>query len=169
MAIEKNLPATPPSRPLACTTFRAPLGALSRRLTSLAALAPQRTRLHAIVLLGAATLFAGCGNGAADKLEGKWVGDRIDNVSADQVARATAWVKATTLEFAGDKLTVTIPTEQPRKGSFKVAKVDGDKLLLSVQRKDTQTRDETALTLEGHKTLHWDIGEGREITLIRAQ
>src|SRR5687767_3753319 len=62
----------------------------------------------------------GCGAGAADKLEGKWVGERIDNVSAEQVARATAWVKATTLEFAGDKLTVTIPTEPARKGIFKV-------------------------------------------------
>src|SRR5689334_24311974 len=79
----------------------------------------------------------GCGGGPADKLEGKWVGDRIDNVSAEQVARATAWVKATTLEFAGDKLTVTIPTETARKGTFKVAKVDGDKLVLSVHRKDS--------------------------------
>ena len=118
-----------------------------------------------------ATLFAaaGCGGGPADKLEGKWVGDRIDNVSAEQVARATAWVKATTLEFAGDKLTVTIPTEQARNGTFKIAKVDGDKVVLSVHRKDSQTRDETTLTLQGDKTLRWDIGQNREITLVRAQ
>ncbi|HMI86971.1 MAG TPA: hypothetical protein VK550_22910 [Polyangiaceae bacterium] len=113
--------------------------------------------------------FAGCGGGPADKLEGKWVGERIDNVSAEQVARATAWVKATTLEFAGDKLTVTIPTETARKGTFKVAKVDGDKLVLSVHRKDSATRDETTFTLQGDKTLHWDIGQSREITLVRAQ
>jgi hypothetical protein len=121
--------------------------------------------------LGLAAFFmaSGCGGGAADKLEGKWVGERIDNVSAEQVARATAWVKATTLEFAGDKLTVTIPTEQPRKGTFKVAKVDGDKVVLSVHRKDSQARDETTLTLQGDKTLRWDIGQSREITLVRAQ
>jgi hypothetical protein len=122
-------------------------------------------------LLGFAALLAtaGCGGGPADKLEGKWVGDRIDNVSAEQVAQATAWVKATTLEFAGDKLTVTIPTEQARKGTFKVAKVDGDKVVLSVHRKDSATRDETTLTLQGDKTLHWDIGQNREITLVRVQ
>jgi len=114
-------------------------------------------------------VLAGCGNGPADRLEGKWVGERIDNVSAEQVARATAWVKATTLEFTGDKLTVTIPTETARKGTFKVAKVDGDKVVLSVHRKDSPTRDETTFTLEGNKTLRWDIGQSREITLVRAQ
>ena len=122
-------------------------------------------------MVRAAALFAlaGCGGGPADKLEGKWVGERIDNVSAEQLARATAWVKATTLEFAGDKLTVTMPTETARKGTFKVAKVDGDKLVLSVHRKDSATRDETTLTLQGDKTLRWDIGQSREITLVRAQ
>ncbi|HMJ54461.1 MAG TPA: hypothetical protein VK540_20405 [Polyangiaceae bacterium] len=122
-----------------------------------------------LALAGALFASVGCGSGPADKLEGKWVGDRIDNVSAEQVARATAWVKATTLEFAGDKLTVTIPSEPARKGIFKVAKVDGDKLVLSVHRKDSATRDETTFTLEGEKTLHWDIGQSREITLVRAQ
>ncbi len=113
--------------------------------------------------------LAACGNGPADKLEGKWVGERIDNVSAEQVARATAWVKATTLEFAGDKLTVTVPTETARKGTFKVAKVDGDKLVLTVHRKDSPTPDEATFTLQGQKTLRWDIGQSREITLVRAQ
>jgi hypothetical protein len=110
-----------------------------------------------------------CGAGPVDKLEGKWVGERIDNVSAEQVARATAWVKATTLEFAGDKLTVTIPTEPARKGTFKVAKVDGDKVVLSVRRKDSQARDESTFMLQGDKSLRWDIGQSREITLVRAQ
>jgi len=88
---------------------------------------------RAVPCLGLATLLAcgGCSGGPEAKLEGTWVGDRIDNVSAEQLARATAWVKATTLEFAGDKLTVTIPTEPARKGTFKVAKVDGEKLVLS--------------------------------------
>jgi hypothetical protein len=122
-----------------------------------------------LALVGPLLALAACGGGPADKLEGKWVGERIDNVSAEQVARATAWVKATTLEFAGDKLTVTIPTESARKGTFKVAKVDGDKVVLSIHRKDSATRDESTFTLQGDKTLHWDIGQSREITLVRAQ
>jgi len=126
-------------------------------------------RAHLFALAASTIASAGCGAGPVDKLEGKWVGERIDNVSAEQVARATAWVKATTLEFAGDKLTVTIPTEPARKGAFKVAKVDGDKVVLSVRRKDSQTRDESTFMLQGDKTLRWDIGQSREITLVRAQ
>jgi hypothetical protein len=126
-------------------------------------------RAYLFVLAAAVVVSTGCGAGPVDKLEGKWVGERIDNVSAEQVARATAWVKATTLEFAGDKLTVTIPTEPARKGTFKVANVDGDKVVLSVRRKDSATRDESTFMLQGDKTLRWDIGQSREITLIRAQ
>jgi hypothetical protein len=135
-------------------------------------IANRSVRLSCPALVGMALALlvaSGCGGGPADKLEGKWVGERIDNVSAEQVAKATAWVKATTLEFAGDKLTVTIPTETARKGTFKVAKVEGDKVVLSVHRKDSPTRDETTFTLQGDKTLRWDIGQSREITLVRAQ
>ena len=128
------------------------------------------TRLALLFALASSMIAStSCGAGPADRLEGKWVGERIDNVSAEQVARATAWVKATTLEFAGDKLTVTIPTEPARKGTFKVAKVDGDTVVLSVRRKDSPTRDETTFMLQGAKTLRWDIGQSREITLVRAQ
>jgi hypothetical protein len=135
----------------------------------------RRAALHiahrTVAALGAVAALAsvGCGGGPADKLEGKWVGDRIDNVTAEQLAEATAWVKATTFEFGGDKLTVTIPTETARKGAFKVAKVEGDKIWLSVHRKDNATRDEVALTMLGDKALRWDIGQSREVTLVRAR
>src|SRR6266542_668830 len=111
-------------------------------------------------------LAAGCSRGPEDKLAGKWIGDRIDNVSADQVARATGWVKGTSMEFSGDKLTVTVPTEPARKGTFKVAKADGDKLVLSIARADGPTRDEATLTLIDDKTMRWDIGQGRDIVLV---
>jgi hypothetical protein len=111
---------------------------------------------------------AGCGKSPEAKLAGKWVGDRIDNVSADQVARATGWVKGTTFEFAGDKLTVTLPAEPPRKGTYTVSRIEGDKMVLSVARSDTPIRDETTLTLHGdNKSMSWDIGHGREVLLVR--
>jgi hypothetical protein len=112
-------------------------------------------------------LMAGCGKSPEARLAGKWVGDRIDNVSADQVARATGWVKGTTLEFAGDKVTVTLPGESPRKGTYKVSRTEGDKLVLSVARPDTLTFDEAKLTMHDHKTMSWDIGHGREVLLVR--
>ncbi len=130
-----------------------------------------------LILVSLATA-AGCSRSPADKLAGKWVGDRIDNVSADDVARATGWVKGTSFEFAGDKLTVTIPAEPARKGTFKVAKADGDKMTLAVTRSDDVTKapvgdsptpDLATLTMLDPKTMRWDIGDSREIVLVRAQ
>jgi len=122
------------------------------------------------------TMAAGCGKSPADKLAGKWVGDRIDNVSADDVARATGWVKGTSFEFAGDKLTVTIPAEPARKGTFKVTKAEGEKMTLAVTRSDdtkpagdNPTPDLASLTMLDAKTMRWDIGDSREIVLVRVQ
>jgi len=121
------------------------------------------------VLVTVLALCGGCAKDPRDKLKGKWIGDRIDNVDPDQVARATGWVKGTTFEFAGDKLTVTIPAEAPRAGSYKVAKLEGDKMTLSVSRSDATSADETTLTLLDEKTMRWDIGQGREVVLVRSQ
>ncbi len=130
-----------------------------------------RTQLFLGPTLPLAMLFlaVGCSRAPEDKLAGKWIGDRIDNVSADQVARATGWVKGTSMDFSGDKLTVTIPAEPARKGTFKVAKVEGEKMVLSVARSDGPTHDEAVLTLVDDKTMRWEIGQGREIVLVRSQ
>jgi hypothetical protein len=125
----------------------------------------QRKTLILVTLFG----LCGCSRGPEDKLAGKWIGDRIDNVSAEQVARATGWVKGTTFEFTGDKLTVTVPAEAPRKGTFKVSRVDGDKMVLSVARPDARTYDEATLTMQSDKSMTWDIGQGREVLLVRTQ
>jgi len=130
------------------------------------------------LLFVSVSMAAGCGRSPADKLAGKWVGDRIDNVSADDVARATGWVKGTSFEFAGDKVTVTIPAESARKGTFKVAKADGDKMTLAITRTDDVTKapstesatpDLASLTMLDPKTMRWDIGDSREIVLVRVQ
>jgi hypothetical protein len=120
-----------------------------------------------IALISTFLTLAGCGRSPEEKLAGRWVGDRIDNVSADQVARATGWVKGTMFEFAGDKLTVTVPAEPARKGTFKVSRVEGDKMVLLVARSDAQVHDEATITLHNDKTMTWDIGHGREVLLVR--
>jgi hypothetical protein len=127
-----------------------------------------KTSLFSLILVSLA-MAAGCGRSPADKLAGKWVGDRIDNVSADDVARATGWVKGTSFEFAGDKVTVTIPAEPARKGTFKVAKAEGEKMTLAVTRSDDATPDLATLTMLSDKTMRWDIGDSREIVLVRVQ
>jgi hypothetical protein len=122
------------------------------------------------LVLALFAVVTGCGKSPADRLAGKWVGDRIDNVSADDVARATGWVKGTSFEFAGDNVTVTIPAEPARKGAFNVAKVEGEKMILAVTRGgDNATPDLATLTMLNDKTMRWDIGDGREIVLVRVQ
>jgi hypothetical protein len=121
------------------------------------------------VALALLVLLASCSKSPEDRLSGKWVGDRIDNVSADQVARATGWVKGTAFEFSGDKLTVTVPAEPARKGTFKVTRVEGERMVLSVARPDSPSQDEATLTLLGDKSMRWDIGQGREVLLLRTQ
>jgi hypothetical protein len=112
--------------------------------------------------------LGGCANGPKDKLMGKWIGDRIENVSADDAARAVGWVKGTMWEFAGDKLKVTIPAEPARTGTFKVTKAEGGKMTVRIARSDGQA-DEASVNLTDAKTMRWDIGNSREIVLVRAE
>ena len=110
-----------------------------------------------------------CSKSAEEKLAGKWVGERIDNVSADRVAEATGFIKGTTFEFSGDKLTVSVPAEASRTGVFRVLRADGDQVVVSVARPDGATHDETMLTMLSDKTMRWDVGQGREVLMVRRQ
>lgn len=127
------------------------------------------SRIAPVLLLATLVPLAGCSKGPKDRLQGRWIGDRIENVPAEALARATGWVKGTELHFAGDKVTVTIPAEQPRTGTFRVAKVDGNHLSLDVAREGGQTDPAELVMTEDNKLLRWQIGEGREIVLARVQ
>ncbi|HVY48323.1 MAG TPA: hypothetical protein VHB21_20690 [Minicystis sp.] len=115
-----------------------------------------------------AALAVGCEKSPRDRLQGRWLGESIDNVPADEVQKATGWVKGTAMEFSGNKVTVTIPAETPRTGSFKVTKAEGDRLVVSFFREEGG-RDDAEVQLVGDQALRWHIGQGREIVLIRAK
>ena len=126
---------------------------------------PIKTALAlALVLPG----VAGCEKSPKDKLQGRWLGESIENVPSAQLAKSTGWVKGTAIEFAGNKVTVTIPAETPRTGTFKVAKAEGDGLLVSFLR-DEGGHDEADMKLVGDQTLRWRIGDGREIVMLKAK
>lgn len=110
---------------------------------------------------------AACSNGPQDKLQGRWIGASVENVPPDQEARAGGWVKATSFEFKGSKLTVNLPAEEPRSGEFKVSRSQGNHLTLHVNRADG-TSDEAAFVLADENTLAWDIGNERVVKLRRA-
>jgi hypothetical protein len=126
---------------------------------------PIKTVLALALMLPA---VAGCEKSPKDKLQGRWLGESIENVPSAQLTKSTGWVKGTAIEFAGNKVTVTIPAETPRTGTFKVAKAEGDGLLVSFLR-DEGGHDEAEMKLVGDQTLRWRIGDGREIVMLKAK
>lgn len=128
-----------------------------------------RTRVKtALALAITIPAVAGCEKSPRDRLQGRWLGESIENVPVSQVQKATGWVKGTAIEFNGNKVTVTIPAETPRTGTFKVMKREGEKLLLSFHREEGG-RDEAEMALVGDSQLRWRIGEGREIVMLKAR
>jgi hypothetical protein len=113
-------------------------------------------------------VVAGCEKSPKDKLQGRWLGESIENVPSAQLTKSSGWVKGTAIEFQGNKVTVTIPAETPRTGTFKVAKAANDGLLVSFVR-DEGGHDEAEMKLVGDQTLRWSIGEGREIVMLKAK
>jgi hypothetical protein len=113
-------------------------------------------------------VVAGCEKSPKDKLQGRWLGESIENVPAAQITKSTGWVKGTAIEFQGNKVTVTIPAESPRTGTFKVARAEDDALLVSFMR-DEGGHDEAEMKLVGDQTLRWRIGDGREIVMLKAK
>lgn len=124
-----------------------------------------KTALALAISLPAA---AGCEKSPKDRLQGRWLGDSVENIPATQLQKATGWVRGTAMEFQGSKVTVTIPAETPRTGTFKVARTEGDTLLVSFLR-DEGGRDEAELQLVNDQTLRWRIGTGREIVMLKAK
>lgn len=111
---------------------------------------------------------AGCEKSPRDRLQGRWLGESIENVPVSQLQKATGWVKGTAIEFSGSKVTVTIPAETPRSGTYKVSRVEGSTLLVGFNR-DEGGHDEAEMTLVGDQQLRWKIGEGREIVMVKAR
>lgn len=129
---------------------------------------PATTKLVFVFALATLVPFAtGCSKSPKDKLQGKWVGEKVDNVPIDQESRATGWVKGTTFEFKGDKVIVTIPAEEPRTGTYSVSSLSANKLNVAFTRANGDI-DEASFTLAGEgKLIKWDIGNERTVTLAR--
>ncbi len=123
-----------------------------------------RTALALLLVVPAAT---GCGRTPKDRLQGRWLGETIENVSAQHLTKAMGWVKGAALEFNGTKATVMIPAESPRTGTFRVTEADGDRVTVSFLREEGG-RDEAEFQFVGEGQLRWSIGDGRQILLVKA-
>lgn len=122
----------------------------------------------AFALLLVVPAAAGCSRTPKDRLQGRWLGETIENVSATHLTKAMGWVKGTALEFNGSKATVMIPAESPRSGTFRVTEAEGDKVTVSFLREEGG-RDEAEFQFVGEGQLRWNIGDGRQIVMVKAQ
>ncbi|MEI9949616.1 MAG: hypothetical protein WDO74_11710 [Pseudomonadota bacterium] len=146
---------TPPQNPVQISSFFG-ISARRERLISLA------------LLLGGALLLAGCGNPVQRKLEGRWLGESVENFDAKDVAAATGWARGLSLEFSGARLTVAVPAEEPRSGKYKVATVHENDVELAVTRVDGAV-DTASLKLDDERSLRFMVGDTRAIILRREQ
>lgn len=108
----------------------------------------------------------GCNKSPRERLEGKWVGEGIAQVHASQDGRADEWAKQTRVEFNGNNVTVAIPAEEPRSGTFKIAKATGNDLQVVFKRK-AGGEDTSRLTFVEDDKLRWTFDNGVEVMLRR--
>jgi hypothetical protein len=117
-------------------------------------------------VVACALACSGCGHPVQKKLEGRWLGDSVENFDDGHVAAATGWAKGTSLEFAGSTMTVSIPAEEPRSGKYKVARVHNSDVELAVLRDDGRT-DKARFKLDDEHSIRWMLGDGRAVVLRR--
>lgn len=117
-----------------------------------------------LVLLIHMPLLAGCEDSPKDRLQGRWVGQAVENFAGSQVARAMGWVRGAAFEFRGNRVTVSIPAESPRQGTFRITEAAADQLQVSFVRPHG-VKDQVALRFEGEEKMHWLLGDGRSVVL----
>jgi hypothetical protein len=122
--------------------------------------------LARLTIVGVCLGSAGCGHPVQKKLEGRWVGDSVENFDDNAVAAATGWAKGTSFEFSGSNLTVAIPAEEPRSGAYKIVSVRENDVLIAVTRKDGSI-DKARFKLDSDTSIRWMLGDERSVVLRR--
>lgn len=117
-----------------------------------------------VSLLIVLPLLVGCETSAKDRLQGRWVGERVENFAPSQVARATGWARGASFEFRGNRVTVSIPAERPRQGTYQITHAAAEEMKLSFVRPHG-ARDEVALQFDGDGVIRWMLGGGRSVVL----
>jgi hypothetical protein len=127
------------------------------------------TTLRGLGLLPMLPLFVistGCGHPVQRSLEGRWLGEAVENFQDSQLAAATGWARGLSFEFAGSSMTVAVPAEEPRSGRYKVSSVHESDVRLAVTTKDGKSTP-VVLKLDSDHSMRWMLGQGRSVVLRR--
>jgi len=118
-------------------------------------------------LVALALALVGCGKDPKKQLQGKWVGDAVENFSGPQAERAEGWATGASFEFKGSRVTVAIPAESPREGAFEVSQAKDSAFTVAFVRPDG-SRDSADFSLGEDGRLRWQLGDGRRVVLRKA-
>lgn len=112
--------------------------------------------------------LSACAHPLTRKLEGRWLGESVENFEDGEIAVATGWARGTSFEFSGSKITVAIPAEEPRTGSYKVESARVGEVVLAVSSNDGHIQ-KTRLSLEDEQLIRWHIDDSRSLLLRREE
>ena len=129
-------------------------------------LVPKKASWRLGSLLALASLAA-CGHPMQRRLQGRWLGEAVDNVDPALMAAATGWAKGTSFEFTGDRLTVIIPAEEPKSGTYSIGSVRDDRIAIQAKRLDG-TLDAVELRLDDDHSLQWLLPNGAAIRMRKS-
>lgn len=122
--------------------------------------------LSLLPLVPILAITTGCGHPVQRSLEGRWLGEAVENFQDSQLAAATGWARGLSFEFAGSTVTVAIPAEESRTGKYQVSSVHESDVRLAFTSKDGKTS--TALfKLDNDHSIRWMLGQGRAVVLRR--
>jgi hypothetical protein len=111
-------------------------------------------------------LATACGHPMQRKLEGRWLGQSVENVDDADFAAASGWARGLSMEFAGSSVTIAVPAEEPRSGKYKIVSVHNGEVQLAISDERGKT-DKTKLKIDDEQSLRWLIGDGRAVLLRR--
>jgi len=122
--------------------------------------------LWTVIAAGISSGLPACGHPVQGKLEGRWLGEGVEGFGEEHIAAATGWSKGTSFEFSGSTMTVAIPAEEPRSGSYRVARAHQSDVYLSVVG-EGGSADKVHFRLDDKHVMRWMLGNGRSILLRR--
>ena len=111
-------------------------------------------------------ITVGCGHPVQRSLEGRWLGETVENFQDSQLAAATGWARGLSFEFAGSNVTVAVPAEEARTGRYQVSSVHESDVRLAFTAKDGKTSS-ALFKLDNDHSIRWMLGEGRSVVLRR--
>lgn len=122
--------------------------------------------LALLPIVSTLVISAGCGHPVQRSLEGRWLGEAVENFQESQIAAATGWARGLSFEFAGSSVTVAVPAEEPRSGRYQVSSVHESDVRLAITGKQGEATP-VLLKLDSDRSMRWMLGQGRSVVLRR--